>query len=197
MQHEFSPLADASPYSDLLSSKYRRAIAATGRASGPIPATDLSIAILDELVPEEALTKMQIGDAIKYRKESQSAREAFLEHLLTLYAKVGEVPPDGNYSAAIEKILATEVRPVVTEFRNQLLTIHEKLFGKILAGALAVAGSSGVVQLFGDMTWQKLLSLAGAAGAYIATQAIEAVGEERAARRDYAISYLLDLEAKK
>jgi hypothetical protein len=140
---------------------------------------------------------MKVIDAIKYRKESQSAREAFLEHLLTLYAKIGEVPSDGDYSASIEKLLATEVRPAVTEFRNQLLTIHEKLFGKIVTGALGAAASSGLVQMFGNMTWQTLLSLAGAAGAYIAKEAIDAHVEERAARRDYAISYLLDLEAKK
>ncbi|MGD0426331.1 MAG: hypothetical protein ABSC10_06400 [Candidatus Acidiferrales bacterium] len=194
VQNGFSPLADASPYSDLLGAKYRRAIGATGTATRPIPTTDLSLAILDELVPDEALNKMNIGDAIRYRKESEFAREAFLEHLLTLHAKLGDVPSDGNYAASIEKILATEVRPAVVDFRNQLLTIHEKLFGRIVAGALAVASSSGLVQVFGDITWQKLFSLVGAAGAYMAKEAINARAEERAARRECAISYLLDLE---
>jgi len=192
----FSPLADASPYSDLLTAKYRRTINSAAPSGMPIPATDLSLAILDELVPEETLGKIQIIDAIKYRKESESAREAFLERLLTLHAKLGEVPPDGNYSASIQKALTTEIRPAVTEFRNKLLTIHEKLFGKIAAGTLAWAGSSGLVQVFGDMTWEKLFSLAGAAGVYIAKEAIAARVEERAARRDCAISYLLDLETK-
>jgi hypothetical protein len=165
----FSPLADALPYSKLLSAKYRRAMTSATPGETPIPATDLSLAILDELVPEETLSKIQIIDAIKYRRESESAREAFLEHFQTLHAKIGEVPRDGNYSALIEKTLRTEIRPAVTEFRNKLLTIHEKLFGKIMAGALAWGGSSGLVQVFGDITWEKLISLAGAAGAYIAT----------------------------
>jgi hypothetical protein len=119
-----------------------------------------------------------------------------LEHLLTLHAELGDVPSDGNYAASIDKIIATEVRPAVIEFQNQLLTIHEKLFGRIVAGALGAAGSSGLVQIFGDITWQKLFSLVGAAGVYIAKEAIDARADERAARREYAISYLLDLEGR-
>jgi hypothetical protein len=195
-ENEFCPLADISPFSDLLSAKYRRAISSESLRGEPILATDLSVAILDELVPEEALDKMKIMDAINYRKESESAREVFLVHLLSLHAKLGEVPSGENYATAIEKIMAAEIRPAVTEFRNKLLAIHERLFGKIVSGALAWTGTSGLVQVFGDMSWAKLFSLGGAAGAYMASEAIGAYAEKRAIKRDYAISYLLDLERK-
>lgn len=55
-KHGFSPLADASPFSELESTKYRRALNAASQKSGlDIRRTDLSLGILDELVPAERL----------------------------------------------------------------------------------------------------------------------------------------------
>lgn len=192
----FSPLADASPYAALLGARYKRVIASESAKGNPIPATDLSLAILDEIVSPEALKKLDIKDAIKLRNESSSVREEFLEHLFLLQSKIGEVPTDGNYAASIQKIIATEVRPAASEFRKKLSTIQEKLYGKIAGAAIAWAGSPAIVQIFGDITWPKLLQLAGAAGIYIVKEAIDARVEERAARRDCAISYLLDIEQR-
>jgi len=198
----FVPLADASPYTRLLSVKYRRAVAASSLVGGQVLATDLSLAIFDELVPAESLEKLTFGEAIRYRKESDNAREAFLEHLLVLQTKLGQVPGDGDYAASINKIITTEIRPAAQEFRNKLDTIYEKLFGKVAGAAVAAAGSavtwagsSAAVQIFGDITWQKLLSLAVAAGVFVAPKAVDALVEARAVSRECALSYLLDLEA--
>jgi hypothetical protein len=198
----FAPLADASPYTSLLSVKYSRAVATSSLVGGQILATDLSLAIFDELVPAESLEKLTFGEAIRYRKESDNAREAFLEHLLLLQTKLGQVSGDGDYAASISNIITTEVRPAAQEFRNKLDTIYEKLFGKIAGAAVAAAGSavtwagsSAAVQVFGDITWQKLLSLAIAAGVFVAPKAVDALVEVRAVSRECALSYLLDLEA--
>ena len=198
----FSPLADMSPYARLLGAKYARAIASESSGSNQIPLTDLSLTILDELLPAENLTKITVDEAIKYRRESETAREAFLEHLLALQAKLGHVPADGDYATAINKIITTEVRPAARGFRDKLDTIYEKLFGKIAGAALAAAGSaitwagsSAVVQILGDITWQKLLAFPIAAAAYVGPKAIDALVESRAVSRECALSYLLDLEA--
>jgi len=168
----FAPLADASPYTSLLSVKYSRAVVASSHIGGQILATDLSLAIFDEIVSAKSLERLTIGDAIKYRKESDNAREAFLEHLEVLQTKLGQVPRDGDYAALINKVITTEVRPAAREFRDQLDTIYEKLFGKIPGAALAAAGSaitwagsSAAVQILGDITWQKLLAFPLAAAA--------------------------------
>lgn len=197
----FVPLADASPYTSLLGAKYSRAVATSSPVYGQILATDLSLGIFDELVPAERLEKLTFGETINYRKESNSAREAFLEHLLILQTKLGQVSRDSDYAAAIDKIISTEVRPAAREFRNKLDAIYEKLVGKIAGAAIAAAGSAitwagsaGAVQILGDITWQKLLGLGVAAAAYVAPKAIDALVETRAASRECALSYLLDLE---
>lgn len=142
-----------------------------------------------------------MGNAIDYRKESETAREAFLEHLNALQIKLQHVPVDADYSDSVNKVITTEIRPAAREFSNKLDTIYEKLFGKIVGAAvvaagsaLTLAGSSGVIQVLGDISLEKLFLLAMAGAAYVAPQAIDAVVETRAVSRECALSYLLDLE---
>jgi hypothetical protein len=197
----FVPLSDASPYATLTSAKYDRVVSASSGV-GRISATDMSLAIFDELVPAESLEKLTLGEAVRYRKESGDAREAFLEHLLVLQTKLGQVSGDGDYSAAINKLITTEVRPAAREFRGKLDTIYEKLFGKVTGAAIAAVGSgivwfgsSGALHVLGDVTWEKLLALPIAAAAYVAPKALDALVEARAVSRECAFSYLLDLES--
>ncbi len=199
--HGFVPMADAAPYANLLSAKYSRAVASSSAAGGPILSTDLSLAIFDELVPAENLSKLNLGELINYRKEAEPAREAFLENLLAFHAKFGQIPASADYAASIEKILTTEIRPAARVYRDQLDAIYEKLFGKIKGAAVAAAGSavtwagsSAAVHLLGDLTWQKLVLLAVGAASYVGPQAIDALAETRNASRENALSFLLDLE---
>jgi len=139
----FSPLADASPYANLLAAKYSRAIGAASSAGQQIPMTDLSLAILDELVRPERIYSLKIGDAIKYRKESEIAREAFLEHLAVLEAQLAGIPPGADYNEVIRKIIDTEIRPAAKEFQNKLDTIYDKLFGGLAKGCRWLHGDFG------------------------------------------------------
>jgi hypothetical protein len=196
VEHGFEPLADAAPYATLLSAKYKRSIASQFPSGRQIPSTDLSLAIFDEFLPNELVTGLNVQDAITLRKESESTREAFLEHLSTLQAKIGAVPADGNYTAAIESIIATEIRPGAREYRNELVTIREKLVGKVVQAAIGWACSPAVLQFLGDVTWNKLLGTALVAGGVVAAETVGAHVGRRAVRRDCAISYLLDIEQK-
>jgi hypothetical protein len=50
------------------------------------------------------------------------------------------------------------------------------------------------MQFFGDLSWPKLVPLAGAAAAYVAKASIDAMLAERAAKRECSISYILSLD---
>lgn len=163
-KHGFSPLADASPFNDLLSTKYRRALrAVSDKTTVAVPATDLSLAILDELVPSESLFNLKLGDVIKYRRDSERAREAFLEHLAALQHKLSAVPVDGDYGQAIKELIDTDIRPAATTFRNRITTVHEKLFGSIAKGVITGAPVAAA-HFMGDLSWPLLLGMAGTAG---------------------------------
>lgn len=192
--HGFYPLADANPYGNLLAAKYARAIEALGPGKCKVQLTDLSFAIFDELICIDQLKKLKIVEAIRYRKASEKAREEFLEHLSVIQSKQATIGIDGDYAGAIEKLIAEEIRPAVQTFKNKLRTIDESLFGTIAKGAIGAAGGSSVVTLFGDLSWQKIIALAGVGAAYMAQATIDAILAERMARRECSLSYILSLD---
>jgi hypothetical protein len=187
----FVPFADARPYGDLLGAKYARAIKSIGPMTLPI--TDLSFAILDEVLPDQKLRQLRLIDVIRYRKNSEDAREAFLEHLSTIQQKQGQIPRDGDYESALKKLIETEIRPAVRVFRNKLETVYESLFGSLAKGVVGVVGGS-VLSVFGDLSWEKVLLLAGGGAVYLAKSSIDALLAERAVRRECSISYILSLD---
>lgn len=190
-----TPLADAIPYQTLLGAKYKRAAATLIDTDAKIPVTDLSFAIFDELLPAERLEALSFKDIVNYRKESEKAREAFLEYLAALQAKQGTIDKNGDYSAAIKKLIVTEIIPAATRFKNQIDEVYSKLFGSLATGTLvSLGGGSAALQILGDLSWPNLLHLAGLAGAAIGKAAIEAKQAIRGAHRDCAISYVLRLD---
>jgi hypothetical protein len=192
----FIPLADAKPFGALLNRKYARAVDVARRAGQRIRLTDLSFSVFDHLVPADLLDKLGIEEVIHYRKASESAREAFLEHLVVLQTKQGSVGPDEDYATVIEDLVTTEILPAKREFENRLQKIFGDMFGSLIQRTVIGAGSAGFVDLFLDLSWQKILVLAGGVGAAMATAGLNAILADRAAERECSISYLLSLEEK-
>lgn len=190
----FSPLADAKPYGDLLGVKYARAIGKLEPSKNRIHVTDLSFAIFDELVPSEKLRKLDLKEVIQHRKASENARAEFLEHLSVIQAKQASVGLDGDYAGAIEKIIATEIKPAARTFRNKLQAINESLFGAVAKGVIGATAGSSALTVFGDLSWEKIIGLAGAGAGYVLKAAIDAILAERVARRECSISYILSLD---
>jgi hypothetical protein len=191
----FFPLADANPYGDLLGAKYARAVSKLEPAKNRIQVTDLSFAIFDELIPAERLEKLGFPEVVRYRKESEKVREAFLEYLAVLQAKQADIELDGDYAGATEKLVRTEIVPAARKFKNELADIADSLFGKLAQGVVGFAGSSSALQLFSDLSWEKLLALAAATAAYLTKAGIDGILADRKARRDCSISYILSLDS--
>ena len=192
----FIPLADATPYGDMLRARYRRAMASATEIDLPI--VDLSFAVFDELIPPERIEKLGIKDAVDYRKRAEGARREFLDHMSALQAKQGRLASDADYSAAVEKIIATEIRPAANAYRNKLATIDETMFGTLGAGAVAAAASN--MNVFSGMSWESIITMAATSGgataaayvgAAVAAAGIAGAVARRAADRECAISYIL------
>jgi len=189
----FFPLADANPYGDLLGAKYARAINALEPSKNNIQITDLSFAIFDELISAERLRKLSLMDIIRYRKESEKAREALLELITSIQTKQAAIGLDGDYAGTITKLIDSEIRPAVQTFKNRLQTIDESLVGAVARGAVGTVGAS-VFSLFGDLSLSKVIVLSGAAAGYMAKAVIDAILAERAAKRECSISYIMSLD---
>jgi hypothetical protein len=57
----------------------------------------------------------------------------------------------------------------------------------------AGAGAAGV-QILGDLSWTRILELAGVASAFVGRAAVDAYLAQRAARRECSLSYVLSLD---
>ena len=194
-----TPFSDASPFGELLGTKYQRAISAVHRSVPTVQLTDLSFGVFDKLIPSKVLMKMTIPEVIRYRKNSTKAREEFLEHLSVLQAKQGEIKPDEDYNAAVSKIIMTEIVPAATAYRKKLEGIGETFLGNLAKGTWTAAGTMPVaavgLTLFGALSWPHLLALAGPAAVLVGNAAIDAFIASRSATRECAISYILSLDS--
>jgi hypothetical protein len=192
--HGFIPLADARPFGDFLGAKYARAIGKLSSADNRIQITDLTFSIFDELVSGERLAAMEMQDVIRYRKASDGPRKEFLEHLSIIEAKQPGIGSDSDYAGAVEKIVKTEIFPAARTFKNKIRAIDETFASSSTKGVVGALGGSVAVNFFGDLSWQRLVALAGVAGAYVISAAIDAIVAQKAARRECAISYVLSLD---
>jgi hypothetical protein len=194
-----TPLADALPFSELLGTKYQRAISAAHKSVPEVQLTDLSFRVFDELIPSEVLKNMSISDVVRYRKDSTKAREEFLEHLSVLQAKQGAIKPDDDYNAAVSKIVMTEIVPAATTYRKKLEGIGETFLGSLAKSAWTAVGTMPVgavgLTLFGALSWPHLIALATPAVAVVGNAAIDALLSSRSATRECAISYILSLDS--
>lgn len=194
-QHDVTPLADAAPYQSLLGAKYARAVKALGASEPKIQLTDLSFAILDEVLSGARLARLTLKDIINYRKAADAAREDFLEHLAALRVKQGSIARGDDYTGALRNIVVADIIPEAHKFKGKIEEVYERLFGSLAIGAITSLGAGpAALQIFGDLSWPNILRLAGVTGAAIGTAAIRARCEIRTANRDCAISYLLGLD---
>jgi hypothetical protein len=194
-----TPFADAPPFSELLGTKYQRAISAAHKSVPAVQLTDLSFRVFDELIPSEVLMKMTFAEVVRYRKDSTKAREEFLEHLSVLQAKQGAIKPEDDYNASVSKIVMTDIVPAATAYRKKLEAIGETFVGSVAKGAWTAVGTMPVgavgLTLFGALSWLHLIALAGPAAALVGNAAIDAFIASRTATRECAISYILSLDS--
>lgn len=191
IKYDFIPLADAIPYSHLLDTKFQRAINKLDNKIDRLNISDLSFAIFDELISNEVMEKISVVDIVEYRKISTQARENFLEYLSSIQYKINH---EINSEQAIKKLMETEIIPAVRKFKNQLETINDSFIANLAKGVIGYIGASGGVNIFTDLSWEKIAILAVPTSAYVIGTAIDSIKSHRAATRECSLSYLLSLD---
>lgn len=190
----YIPLADAAPYSMLLNSQYMRAAHKLDPLGNNINISDFSFAIFDELISNEAIEKMDIVDVVRYRKKSEKAREEFLEYLASIQEKQANVPMGSDYNVEIKRLIKTEIMPAAISFRKKLQNIDDAFTKSFVKRALSSVGGGTGVSIFTDLSWEKVISLAVAAGCIVLDSFVDKYYAERALMRECSISYVLSLD---
>ncbi|MFT4060663.1 MAG: hypothetical protein QM652_14105 [Legionella sp.] len=190
----FIPLADATPYVNLLNTQYKRAAKNLENSDTIVSIADLGFAIFDELISNESIESMDIRKVVEYRKKSENAREEFLEYLASIQVKQASLLTHENYLQGITTLIKTEITPAVTNFRKRLETINEGFTSSLLKGGIEGAAVFSGIHIFADITWLQIVALVGASSRYVLKAAVDNYFAARALRRESSISYLLSLD---
>jgi hypothetical protein len=91
----------------------------------------LGIAVAKAVIPDETLSKLKFSDLFEYRKSAKDAYEAWSVEIERLSAEVAAMDPP-SVESHLPRIIATQVAPRIVDYRNEMKTVRDKLFGDLM-----------------------------------------------------------------
>jgi hypothetical protein len=167
----------------------------------PSIAPFLGLQFVRATIPDEALKRLDVPDLISYREKSKDIYAAWNIEISRIAAKIADADLR-NPAAAVEKLIAAELMPKLSEYENEMASVRDKLFSDVIKnvltwelpavsiGCITSLNFTGALQAFVTSA-----ALVGAAAGVKATvpPLVDYVTSRRAARRKHAVSYLLEL----
>lgn len=148
------------------------------------------------VIPDEALQHLSIKDVVEYRRKSRNAYEAWDNELNRVAAKLDDIDAS-KAEESIRKVIATELAPKVLEYRNEMASARDNLFGDIVKRIASVE----VPAL--SLAYITGLGISGALGAFasatlraIAPEVIQYIKTKRRVARGHAVSYIIGVSGK-
>jgi hypothetical protein len=163
-----------------------------------IPKEQLSLKIIDELIPSDNLSKLTFSELLTYKSENIKLLERFRTKVSELSTSIESVGYDDKYYRNLQKLFDKEVKPEVTKIKDELVKSYEKSFGKIIVNSIVAIIPTLSVSIIGGLNFSSILAACAAAEAgYLTTSGKDSLLEIISAvrnnkRNDY--SYLLNLK---
>jgi hypothetical protein len=163
----------------------------------PARAPILGLAVAQAVITDEALQRLTIKDIVDYRTSAKDAYAAWSIELNRLAATIDDIP-GGDVEKRIARLITTEVAPKLREYRNEMKSASDKLFGDLVKNA-AKWGVPAVMPTL-SLAYFLNMSLEAAAVAFATNAVLPAVPAvvdylQATARvkRKNAMSYLIGL----
>jgi hypothetical protein len=163
----------------------------------PARAPMLGLAVAQAVITDEALQRLTIKDIVDYRTSAKDAYAAWSTELNRLAATVDDIPA-GDVEKRIARLITTEVAPKLREYRNEMKSATDKLFGDLVKN-VAKWGVPAVMPTL-PLAYFLNMSLGAAAVAFATNAVLPAVPAvvdylQATARvkRKNAMSYLIGL----
>lgn len=196
------PIADDNTHPQLLALRV-----SNPRYVGETPslAPFLGLQFVRAVIPDEAMKRIKFEDIISYREQSKDVYAAWNVEISNVAAKIGDAdlrtPGD-----TVRKIIATDLRPKIIEYENEMASIRDKLFGELIKsvitwelptlsiGCVAHLGFTGALAAFATVANAGAIVGALTAGAKATVpHLVDYVASRRAAKRNHAVSYVVGL----
>lgn len=181
-----SPLANSKTFADLLTLRFSNTAYTGGVTS---KASLLGLKIIESVIPDSVLKEISFDDVLHYREASKDIYDAWIVDVNKYSTDLEDIPYDEAVSR-IPLILSKEIQPKIQNYKNEMKSVAEKLFGELFKRATYIGGGIMIHSLSG-------LSSAGAITAFFSSLAIKDVVDyivqNRKVKREHAITYLLEL----
>jgi hypothetical protein len=189
-QNDVSPVSDDPFFAKLLAMRLSASEYIGGNA---LLAPYLGFEIVKSVIPDEVLQKLRPSDVMEYREQSQDAYKAWEIEVNKLSVQIDGIQCD-KAKARVLRILAKEIKPQMIKYRNEMVTVRDKLFSDLLKGILKIHVPALSIAYLADANFgNALITFVGSAAPAIAPPIIEYVRRTRAGQRKHAISYLVGL----
>jgi hypothetical protein len=91
----------------------------------------LGLAITKSVLPDEALSNLNMKDLFEYRTSAKDAYAAWSLEIERLGQKLLDIPAE-QFGAEAARLIVTDVRPRMLELRSEMALARDKLFGDLV-----------------------------------------------------------------
>ena len=188
-----APVAD-DPYMSRLLALRAADQAYTG---SPQPLTPLiGLAIAQAVIPDDALDHLKIPDIFEYRQQSKDAYDAWSVEMNRLSATIEETEPD-RVCERIESLIKAEIAPKMLEYKNEMISVREKLFGDLIKTITTWQVPSLSLAYLTGLNLPTALAIFAAAASPVVPSVVDYFQGRRDAARKHAVSYLIGIQKPK
>jgi hypothetical protein len=122
------PVADDPIFSELFAMRFSSKEYVGGTA--PL-APKLGLEVATAVIPDQALEKLKFTDILDYRKEAKDSYDSWFTTINKWAAELDDMSPE-ELAKQLPKLKAEKLTPAVVEYRNEMKSVGEKLWGDLL-----------------------------------------------------------------
>ena len=148
----------------------------------------LGLEIMRAVIPDEALARLDVADAFRYRVETADAYRAWMTEVNRIAAAIEDIDIS-RLPEELPRILATEVKPKVVEYKNELKSARDRLFGGLVKSLVSWRLPTVSVAAIAGLGWPA--AMAAFAGSVALPNLVDYYVARREARRSHAVSYVV------
>ena len=188
-QHnEIPPVSDDVVFARLLAMRSSRGTYIGG--SAPL-APYLGLEVVKAVIPDAALQQLQYPDILEYRRQSKDAYDAWNVEIGRLAARMDDI--DFNQAKQrIPKLIAEELLPKIVEYKNEMESVRDRLFGDLVKNLVRMPAPSAAIAYFFAGNWiHAVTAFLGACAPSVVPPVVEYISGKRATNRKHAMSYLV------
>jgi len=188
--NEVPPVSDDDVFAKLLAMRSSSGTYVGG--SAPL-APYLGFEVVKAVIPDAVLQQLQYSDIIEYRRKSKDAYEAWNTEIGRFAAKLDDIAFD-QARQSIPKLIAEELMPKVVEYKKEMESVRDTLFGSLVKNVATMpVPSAALAYFYAGNLGHAVLAFLGAVAPSVVPPVVAYVSGTRATNRKHAVSYLVGI----